>query len=121
MSLPSQQDTTNPPLSAMPDTARKAHTPFKQRFQLLLAQIRFVFALPKIVVNLRNDLQQLVSAYEQLATQGLVETKMLNNVQQRLKYYEQNIPRMRDLRHDFENEQSGLKPKSNGRIELLSP
>lgn len=82
--------------------------------------LQFWWYLPRNVHGMRRDQQALIQAYEQLARQSLQETQLLNNALERLRLYEQNIPRMRDLRQEFDLIQSGLK-KPNGKIELLHP
>jgi hypothetical protein len=97
------------------------YLPFKAQLSLLHQRIvltlRWAFRLP--IDQLKEErIEARFDALLELANQQsqtiskLVETS--NNMQRRLQHYEQNIPRMRELKQQLNKEDIGIRKASNG-------
>lgn len=98
-------------LSLPRDTSAKALSPLLERVREALTPITRWFVL-------RRDSDNLAIAYQALAKQVLDLSKLVASQNKRLQYYEQNIPRMRELRQQMFREEMGIKKKSNGSLIL---
>ena len=130
LSLP-EQDTDDPATQPSLDSARQAHplkdllTALELMRQLVVIWIRKAFSLPSDLTRQAQIDAGLSSLYtnQQNFLGSLNELIAAHNqLQERLSYYEQHVPRIRDLKQYYLQEKAGLRAKtSNGsdRIQLL--
>lgn len=117
MSLSLPSDTANPPPVATPPDASKAHPRFPIRAQLSLLwqrsvlTVRWLFRIPiddirdqQLDAALKGLMQNNRNFFDGLDTLIAVS----NQMQRRLLFYEANIPRMRDLKREFDRQEEAL-------------
>lgn len=91
--------------------------------QRIVLTVRWVFRLP--VDDIRDrQLATMVQTLERESEALATACDLMKSIESRLRYYEEHIPRMRELKRSLELEEIGLKPKTNGalhKIELIKP
>lgn len=104
--------------------AGSAKIPFRDRIYLwrrtIVIAIRKAFVLEEdlfrdqLILGLRRDFNELADAYTEQLRQNTELTKLAQQTSKRLAYYEEHIPRMRELSQHYEQEQMGIRKPSNG-------
>lgn len=127
------QDTSTPPPSAPPDVAPQGSPPtIPLRAQLSLLRQRIILTLRYVLRPFyRLPIDDIREQNVQAQIDGLLElcqknletiqtlARVSNNTQLRLACYEQNIPRMRELKRELEVECAKQAMQANGNSDDL--
>lgn len=108
-------DPANSPPVASPPDASKAHTParvvYRQARRKFIVWLRNLFKLDEDLIRDQllekslTDINALAAAFAEMLKQDALHVRLTQRMSARLNYYEQNVPRLRDLRKKYEREQ----------------
>lgn len=115
------------PRATTPIPENATRLPFRVRLSLLrqriILTVRWWFRLPIDEIR-EQQLDTMLQSLRQESESLTEAVRLMKSMNARLAYYEQHIPRMRELRRQYDLEGSGIKPKTNGalhKVELIKP
>jgi hypothetical protein len=100
-----QRDTFDPAQSASLGSGTAGSRSFTDVLRTIIGTVLFWVYLPK-------NFSALVEAYGEMVRQSLEELRRVRYLSARLKYYEDNVPWLKDLKKRFDAENAGISDVS---------